>query len=139
MVLEARRAANWLEEHAGITSDVIDLHCLTNIDNELILSSVAKTGRLLILDTSWLPFGTAAEVCRIVVEHDPRALKAPVKTVGMAPAPCPTAKALEDLYYPNLGVVVDSAARLVKGPSHGVELPHERTMSDIYKKFRGPF
>jgi pyruvate/2-oxoglutarate/acetoin dehydrogenase E1 component len=139
MVLEARRAANWLEEHAGITSDVIDLHCLTNIDNELILSSVAKTGRLLVLDTSWLPFGTAAEVCRIVVEHDPRALKAPVKTVGMAPAPCPTAKALEDLYYPNLGVVVDAAARLVKGPGHGVELPHERTMSDIYKKFRGPF
>jgi pyruvate/2-oxoglutarate/acetoin dehydrogenase E1 component len=139
MVLEARRAATWLAEHAGISVDVIDLHCLTNIDADMILSSVAKTGRLLVLDTSWVSFGTAAEICRIVVERDPRVLKAPVRTVGMAPAPCPTAKALEDLYYPNLRVVVDAAARLVSGVDHGIELPHETTMSDIYKKFRGPF
>jgi len=139
MVLEARRAANWLLEHAGISVEIIDLHCLTNIDREMILASVAKTGRLLVLDTSWVGFGVAAEVCRIVAEHDPGALKVPVKTIGMAPAPCPTAKALEDLYYPNLATVVDAAARLVRGAGHGVELPHERTMSDIYKKFRGPF
>jgi pyruvate dehydrogenase E1 component beta subunit len=139
MVLEARRAANWLQEHAGISVEIIDLHCLTHLDNEMILSSVAKTGRLLVLDTSWVGFGTAAEICRVVAEHDPGVLKAPVRTVGMAPAPCPTAKALEDLYYPNLATVVDAAARLVIGGEHGVELPHERTMSDIYKKFRGPF
>ena len=36
--------------------------------------------------------------------------------------------------------VVDAAGALVRGRrEHGVELPHERTMSDIYKKFRGPF
>jgi pyruvate dehydrogenase E1 component beta subunit len=139
MVLEARRAANWLQEHAGLSCEVIDLHCLTRIDHQMIVSSVDKTGRLLVLDTSWPGFGTAAEVCRIVAENNPSALKAPVRTVGMAPAPCPTAKALEDLYYPNLANVVDAAATLVKGAKHGVELPHERTMSDIYKKFRGPF
>ena len=140
MVLEAKRAARWLEDHAGITTDVIDLHCLTNIDPALILTSLKKTGRLLIADTSWPAFGTAAEVCRLVVEADPTLLQAPVRSLGMAPAPCPTAKALEDLYYPNLGTVVDAAARLVRGRAdHGVPLPAEKTMSDIYKKFRGPF
>ena len=140
MVLEARRGANWLQEHAGIECDIIDLHCLSNIDHAMIIDSVRKTGRLLVLDTSWPAFGTAAEVCRIIVETDPSALKAPVRTLGMAPAPCPTAKSLEDLYYPNLANVVDAAGALVRGRrEHGVELPHERTMSDIYKKFRGPF
>ena len=106
----------------------------------MILDSVRKTGRLLILDTSWAAYGSAAEVCRIVAEREPQALKAPVKSLGMAPAPCPTAKSLEDLYYPNLGDVVDAAASLARGRTdHGVPLPHETTMSDIYKKFRGPF
>jgi pyruvate dehydrogenase E1 component beta subunit len=139
MVLEARRAATWLQEHAGISCEVIDLHCPTHIDRDMIFSSVAKTGRLVVLDTSWPAFGTAAEVCRIIVERDPGILKKPARTIGMAPAPCPTAKSLEDLYYPNLADVVDAAASLVAGPSHNVALPNETTMSDIYKKFRGPF
>ena len=140
MVLEARRAARWLQEHAGIEAEIIDLHCISAIDHGMILDSVRKTGRLLVLDTSWASFGTAAEVSRIVAENEPQALKAPVRSLGMAPAPCPTAKSLEDLYYPNLANVVDAAAALARGKAaHGVELPHERTMSDVYKKFRGPF
>ena len=140
MVLEARRAARWLEEHADIDVEVIDLHCMSDIDHGMILDSVRKTGRLLVLDTSWASFGTAAEICRVVAEAEPQALKAPVKSLGMAPAPCPTAKSLEDLYYPNLANVVDAVGALVRGgAAHGIPLPQERTMSDIYKKFRGPF
>jgi pyruvate dehydrogenase E1 component beta subunit len=140
MVLEARRAARWLHEHAGIEAEIIDLHCISAIDQGMILDSVRKTGRLLVLDTSWASFGSVAEVSRIVAENEPQALKAPVRSLGMAPAPCPTAKSLEDLYYPNLADVVDAAAALARGrKAHGVELPPERTMSDVYKKFRGPF
>ncbi len=140
MVLEARRAARWLQEHSGIEVEIIDLHCISHIDHALILESVRRTGRLLVLDTSWAAFGVTAEVCRIVAQTAPQALKAPVRALTMAPAPCPTAKSLEDLYYPNLANVVDAAAALVRGrPAHGEPLPAETTMSDIYKKFRGPF
>ncbi len=140
MVLEAHRAAKWLQEHAGIEAEIIDLHCVSHIDHAQIMNSVRKTGRLLVLDTSWASFGTAGEICRIVAETEPQALKAPVRSLGMAPAPCPTAKSLEDLYYPNLANVVDAASALVRGKAnHGIELPQEKTMSDIYKKFRGPF
>lgn len=140
MVLEAKRAAQWLSREAGIEAEVLDLHSLTPIDPEPIIESLSRTGRLLIADTSWLPFGTAAEICRLVTMRDPSLLKAPVAMLGMADAPCPTAKALEDLYYPHLGDLVDRAARLVTGrDDHGVPLPDERSMADVYKSFKGPF
>ncbi len=139
MVLEARRAAKWLKEH-GITFDLIDVHAPSHIDRRMIIESVRKTGKLLVLDTSWTSFGTTAEICRLIAESEPQALKAAVRSLGLAPAPCPTAKALEDLYYPNLANVVDAASALARGKAaHGIPLPPEKTMSDIYKKFRGPF
>jgi pyruvate/2-oxoglutarate/acetoin dehydrogenase E1 component len=138
MSLEARRAAEWLADR-GISCDVIDLHCVSHIDPNVIMESVGRTGKLVVADTSWLPYGVAAEICRIVCERDPGVLKAPAVTLGMAAAPCPTAKSLEDLYYPNLTTLTDAVATLVRGKKHGIDLPHERSMADVYKKFKGPF
>lgn len=140
MVLEARRAAKYLRETVGISCDIVDMHCVSHPDEQMIVDSVAKTGRLLVADTSWLPYGVAAEVCRIVSTRAPQTLRAPVVTLGMQPAPCPTAKALEDIYYPNLATLVDAIATLVTGrKDHGVTLPNEKSMADVYKRFKGPF
>jgi pyruvate/2-oxoglutarate/acetoin dehydrogenase E1 component len=140
MVLEAMRAAEHLRTHAGIECEVIDLHCISHPDRQMVLSSLAKTGLLLVADTSWQAFGVGAEVCRWVCETAPSLLKAPVVTLGMAPASCPTAKSLEDLFYPNLGTLADAVARLVTGrKEHGVRLPTETSMADVYKRFKGPF
>ena len=59
--------------------------------------------------------------------------------LGMAPAPCPTAKSLEDLYYPSQYDTVDGILVQALGASHGIELPTEASMADVYKRFRGPF
>ncbi len=140
MVLEAKRAAEHLAETAGIEAEVIDLHCVSHPDRQMILDSVARTGRLIVADTSWQAYGVAAEISRIVCEHDPSILRAPIATLGMAPAPCPTAKTLEDLYYPTLRSLADTAARMVVGEEdHGVTLPEEASMADVYKRFKGPF
>jgi acetoin:2,6-dichlorophenolindophenol oxidoreductase subunit beta len=140
MVLEATRAANHLAEVSDIDCEIIDLNCVSHPDKEMILNSVAKTGRLLIADTSWQAYGVSAEICRIVCEHNPSALKSPVVTMGMQPSPCPTAKALEDMFYPNLQTLTDAIARLVKGKTdHAVPLPSETSYADIYKRFKGPF
>ncbi len=139
MVLEARRAAAHLAAH-GIDCEIIDLHCVSHPNRKMILDSVAKTGRLVVADTSWSGYGVGAEVCRIVAEAAPHLLKAPVVTLGMAPAPCPTAKALEDLYYPDLHLTIDAVARLVRGTvQHGVPIPPRNAMTDFYKHFKGPF
>ena len=67
-------------------------------------------------------------------------LKSPVVSLGMQPAPCPTARALEDAFYPNLQTLTDAIVKLVTGNTdHGVELPGEKSMADIYKRFKGPF
>jgi len=140
MVLEALRAAEYLLQVSGIDCEVIDLNCISHPDADLICQSVAKTGRLLVADTSWPAYGVCAEVCRFVCERAPAALKAPVVTVGMQPAPCPTAKSLEDLFYPDLQTLTDDIARLVTGKKkHGVPLPDERSFADVYKRFKGPF
>lgn len=139
MVLEARRAAEQLAGH-GISCEIIDLHSPSHPDADLILDSVSRTGRLLVADTSWLPYGVAAEICRLVATRNPAALQAPVVTLGMAPAPCPTAKSLEDLYYPNLRDLMQAIIRLVHGVDKPeIPLPSEHSMADFYKKFKGPF
>lgn len=139
MVVEALRAAQYVQEKTGIEAEVIDLNSISHPDWDLVSASVRKTGRLVIADTSWLEYGVAAEVCRQLVMRDPGMLRAPPSMLGMAPAPCPTAKSLEDIYYPSQHETVDAILIQVRGPRHGVELPRERSMTEGFRRFRGPF
>lgn len=140
MVLEAMRAAEHLARIADIQCEVIDLHCVSSPDWDLVMDSVEKTGRLVVADTSWREYGVCAEVCRVVAERNPGCLKTPVVTLGMQPAPCPTAKTLEDLFYPDLRQLVNVLATSVTGKQgHGVPLPDTESMADVYKRFKGPF
>ncbi|UYN97338.1 MAG: alpha-ketoacid dehydrogenase subunit beta [Enhydrobacter sp.] len=139
MVVEALRAAQYVQDTAGIDSEVIDLNSISHPDWDLVAGSVRKTGRLVIADTSWLEYGVAAEVCRQVVLRDPSMLMAPPTMLGMAPAPCPTAKSLEDIYYPSQHETVDAILTQVRGADHGIDLPTERSMTEGYRRFRGPF
>jgi len=139
MVLEAKRAAEYLEDF-GINVEIIDLHSISHPDHEMILNSIRKTGKLLVADTSWVSYGVSAEINRIINERDPSILKSPTVSLGMAPAPCPTAKSLEDLYYPDVHDLVESICALhFGGPSYEVPLPDKQSMTDFYKHFKGPF
>jgi pyruvate/2-oxoglutarate/acetoin dehydrogenase E1 component len=140
MVLDALRAAEHLASTAGIQVEVVDLNCVSHPDAALVTESVVKTGKLLVLDTSWQAYGVCAEVCRLVCERRPDALSAPAVTMGMAPAPCPTGKTLEDRFYPNLRRLVAALARLATGhDDHGIPLPDDASQTDVYRRFRGPF
>jgi pyruvate dehydrogenase E1 component beta subunit len=139
MVLEALRAAQYVQDKAGVSAEIIDLNSISHPDWELVVESVRKTGRLVIADTSWLEYGVAGEVCRQLMMRGTGFLKRPPSMLGMAPAPCPTAKSLEDVYYPSQHETVDAILTQVKGEKHGVDLPVERSMTESYKRFRGPF
>ena len=139
MVLEAKRAAKYLDDF-GISVEIIDLHSISHPDKEMILKSVKKTGKLLVADTSWAQYGVSAEISRIINESDPGLLKSPSISLGMQPAPCPTAKALEDLYYPDVHDLVNAIASLhFNNLNHPVPLPEKQSMTDYYKHFKGPF
>ena len=139
MVVEALRAAQYVQGKAGIEAEIIDLNSISHPDWDLVANSVRKTGRLVIADTSWLEYGVAAEVCRQLVMRDPGLLRQPPSMLGMAPAPCPTAKSLEDIYYPSQHETVDAILTQARGAGHGIDLPTERSMTEGFRKFRGPF
>jgi pyruvate dehydrogenase E1 component beta subunit len=139
MVVEALRAAQYVHDKAGIETEIVDLNSVSHPDWDLVAASVRKTGRLVIADTSWSEFGVAAEVCRQLMLRDPGLLRSPPAMLGMAFAPCPTAKSLEDVYYPSQHETVDAILTQVRGAKHGVELPNERSMTEGFRKFRGPF
>ena len=139
MVVEALRAAQYVQEKAGVEAEIIDLNSISHPDWDLVAESVRKTGRLVIADTSWLEYGVAAEVCRQLVLRDPTMLRSPPSMLGMAPAPCPTAKSLEDIYYPSQHETVDAMLTQVRGAGHGIALPTEKSMTEGYRRFRGPF
>ncbi|MDA2925939.1 alpha-ketoacid dehydrogenase subunit beta [Acidobacteria bacterium AH-259-G07] len=140
MVHEAKRAADFVKKHEAIEVEIIDLHCVSHPDVELILRSVKNTGKLIVADTGWAPFGVCAEVSRIVASADPSMLSRPVINLSMAPTTCPTAKALEKYFYPDFGDVVHAIYTLVFETSdHGKELPSEEHKASQYKEFKGPF
>lgn len=138
MLLEARRAADHLSK-LGVSSEIIDLHSVSHFDSGMILESVRKTGRLVVADTSWEAYGVGAEMGRLIASTDPTLLKAPMKTLGMAPASCPTAKSLEDLFYPDVRILVEAVLDAMNREVQMEKLPPAGSMVDFYKHFKGPF
>ena len=104
----------------------------------MICDSIKKTGKLLVIDTSWSEYGVAAEINRIVNEYDPSILKAPSKSLGMVSTSCPTAKALEDMYYPDIHDICKVVDNIING-KNSIQLPKKQSMTDFYKHFKGPF
>ena len=137
MVLEVKRAANHLEKN-GISVELINLHSISHPDKNMICESV-KTGNMLVVDTSWVEYGVAAEMNLIINEYNPMILKAPTKSLGMVSVPCPTAKALEDMYYPDVHDICDTVNKMINKDANVIDLPKKQSMTDFYKHFKGPF
>ena len=113
MAIEALRAAADLEED-GYDVEVIDLRTLKPLDEDIILQSVKKTGRLIVVDTDWVTGGAGAEIAAIVAEKGFGYLKAPIKRVGWPDVPIPASYVLEDEFYPGTEDIVKSVKGIVK-------------------------
>jgi pyruvate dehydrogenase E1 component beta subunit len=99
-LLQALEAADELAAEHGIDAEVVDLRSIVPLDTETIYQSVAKTGRLLTVHESQSNCGIGAEVVARIYEEAPYLLKAPARRLGMAPAPIPVSKSLEDELLP---------------------------------------
>lgn len=95
--LSVHHALDVAEELAneGVDAEVIDLRSLVPLDTETILQSVAKTGRLVIVDEDYQSFGLSGEIAARIVEHDPSMLKTPIERVANPDVPIPYARPLE--------------------------------------------
>ncbi|MDN5794871.1 MAG: alpha-ketoacid dehydrogenase subunit beta [Intrasporangium sp.] len=100
--LSVHHALDVAEKLAGedISVEVLDLRSLVPLDREAILASVAKTGRLVVVDEDYLSFGMSGEVVATVTDHDPTMLKAPVQRVAAPDVPIPYSHVLEYAVLP---------------------------------------
>ncbi len=113
MVHEAMKAAEILCAH-GVDVEVIDLRTVKPLDQELILASVRKTGRLVVADVGWRSFGISAEIAAMAAQRAFRDLRAPVQRIALPDIPAPASKALEACYYPSTKSLVEAVATLIR-------------------------
>lgn len=85
----------------GISADVIDLRTIKPLDSAIILESLQKTGRCLIVDTGSQMGGICAEIGCLVAERGFDFLKAPVRRLGLPDVPAPAGFSLEQHFYPD--------------------------------------
>lgn len=94
----------------GISAEVVDLRVLNPFDATPLVSSVAKTGRLVVVDASWRTCGIASEaVSRAFEGVRPEDWKASPQRVTLPDAPAPSSKVLEEAYYPTVETVLTAA------------------------------
>jgi pyruvate/2-oxoglutarate/acetoin dehydrogenase E1 component len=110
MVPLAERAAGALEDEASV--EVLDLRSLKPLDEESLLASAAKTGRVVVVQEAPRVCGFAAEVAAVLAEKAIYDLRGPVLRVTGYDVPYPYWQ-LEDAYMPSLERVLDAARRVL--------------------------
>jgi len=114
MVYEAIMASESLDKE-GIDVEVIDLRSLKPLDENLLFTSVKKTGRLVVADGGWKTCGVAAEISAKIAESDIfGSLKGPIIRVSLPDTPAPASSALEKVYYPNAEKIILAIKKILE-------------------------
>lgn len=136
MQTECLTAQHYLQR-VGLHAEIIDPIWLSPLDTETIMQSVERTGKLLVVDNGWITCGAGAEIIAQVAERLMGVRDIRVRRLGFAPVTCPTAPALESLFYPNACTIAQAARDLIENTRTGW-LPEE---DEDWKQaeFKGPF
>ncbi|MGH9162072.1 MAG: alpha-ketoacid dehydrogenase subunit beta [Vicinamibacteraceae bacterium] len=113
MVQHALEAATELARD-GIEIEVLDLRTLAPLDRETVLTSVAKTSRILLLHEAPLTGGIGGELAAIVADEGFELLDAPIKRLASLDTPVPYSPPLEQAFMPNAAKVAAAIRELVE-------------------------
>jgi acetoin:2,6-dichlorophenolindophenol oxidoreductase subunit beta len=140
MTLEALRAQKYLTG-LGIETEVIDLRTLRPLDDQPIITSVKKTGRLLVCDTGWTSCGIGSEIIARVTEKGFSYLIAPPQRLGLPDVPTPTSPALSNHYYPQAESIIRRVLKMLEKNDPGTAIPklHDGPLDVPDMSFTGPF
>ncbi len=112
MVRQALKAAKQLEKE-GVSVEVIDPRTILPLDDQTIMKSLAKTGRLVIVDESREFCSVASEIAAIAVERGFSSLKAPVLRVAVPNVPIPFSPPLENFVIPDAVKIVKAVYKVM--------------------------
>lgn len=113
MVYTALDAAKELAAQ-GVEAEVLDLRSLAPLDREAILTTVAKTSRVLLLHEATLTGGIGGELAAIIGSEAFEYLDAPIVRVASLDSPVPYSPPLEAAFLPSVAKVVAAAKKLVE-------------------------
>lgn len=99
------KAADKLAEE-GVEAEVVDLRTLVPLDRETVFNSVAKTGKLIVVDEDYHSYGVTGEIIASVAERDVSVLKAPPQRVAHPNVPIPFTRPMEQFTLPNADKIV---------------------------------
>ena len=135
MNVEALKAAEILAKR-GVDVEVVDPRTIVPLDEKTIIESVEKTGRCIVADNDWVFCGFSGELSAIISEKCFGKLKYPVQRIGLPQIPCPTARHLENEFYPNAVKIIRTAEKMLK------LTPTDLSKEEFYShenRFKGPF
>ena len=112
MVHKSVEAAERLEREDGVRVEVVDLRTLLPLDEDAIVGSVQRTGKLLVVHEDTRTGGIAGEIAMRVMERAFEWLDGPVLRVTAIDAPVPYAATLEDYFLPQIDDIVTAARYL---------------------------
>lgn len=114
MVLRALEAADELAAE-GISAEVIDPRTLVPLDEAAILESVARTGRLVVVDECHRRCGVGGEIVATVAEQLHGDLLAPIRRVATLDVPVPFSRPMEEYVEPTVEKITGAARSLFSG------------------------
>ncbi|HIJ98806.1 TPA: alpha-ketoacid dehydrogenase subunit beta [archaeon] len=143
MTIETLRAVEILGK-LGINAEVIDMRTLKPLNDNLIVKSVEKTGRLLAADLGWGSVGFASEIISRVAEKAFHSLKQSPQKITLPDYPTPTTQGLTKYYYPRYVDIARKAVRMLGKDEKKLEdllvAEKEDAPLDVPdKSFTGPF
>jgi pyruvate dehydrogenase E1 component beta subunit len=118
MVLLANQVADKLARE-GISCEVIDPRTTSPLDQDSIIESVEKTGRLVVVDEATPMCGMASEIASMIACEAFDCLEAPIVKVTAPHTPVPATPELEQDYIPSVDKI-ERAVRKVMGTKGGV-------------------
>jgi acetoin:2,6-dichlorophenolindophenol oxidoreductase subunit beta len=102
-----------LLEQEGIHAEVIDPRSLVPFDWETVKTSVAKTGRVVIVEESPKRNGIGAEIAATLAEEMIDHLTAPIRRVAAPNTPAPFAPPMENFYVPSAERIAEAVRQLL--------------------------
>jgi len=113
MVKPAQRACDELAKQ-GIAATLIDPRTVVPMDYDTILASVARTGRLVIVDEARKSCSVASEISATVAERAFDALRAPIRRVAVEDVAIPYSPMLEKAVLPDPARIVAAVQSIVQ-------------------------
>jgi len=110
-MVQVAKAAEASLRKENISVEIVDPRTTSPLDEDTILQSIERTGRVVIVDEGYPRCSMATDIAALIATRGFDALKAPIEMVTPPHTPVPFAPSLEEAYLPNADKVAVAVRR----------------------------